>query len=50
MQEIRKVKETPGGMTIDSVTKQKGTNTTSSKVRLKTGALIDGDGCRTSGN
>ena len=35
LQEIRKVKETPGGMVIDSVTKQKGSTTTSYTNRNK---------------
>ena len=43
MQEIRKVKNTPGGMVFESVTKQKGTNTTSFTKRNKKGDTWDGD-------
>jgi len=43
LQEIRKVKETPGGMIIDSVTKQKGSNTTSYINRNKSGEAWDGN-------
>jgi len=42
MQEIQKIKNTPGGMVFDSVTKQKGTNTTSYQNRNKDGDEWEG--------
>ena len=44
LQEMRQIKDTPGGMLIESVTKEKGTTDFTYKKRDKDGKARDGDG------